>query len=255
MTRSPLLRSALALGAVVLAAGCGGSSTTGTPTPAPTSTASSTTAPVDAYTALKPPVTPGIGTVDPALAQRAYEKARGLLALSLAEPGTLTGAGTDLLLEQLRVPDATLSVAGLLTPRATTKGLGLRPLFASTVTLGAQPVEVVRSSYRGEEVAGLGGESGVRITWDGAVRYRVVLAGQHREVAYSVSLAYVFGPVPGEPNGLQLVQAVPGTFHAAPVVTSCLAAGVLLPAAGAPTATDYGRGPWPRAAAGPACPV
>lgn len=250
-------RRRLALMALVLAGtvGCSGSPTSTSPTGGvPTATASST-APLDAYTALEPPRTPGIGSVDAALAQRAYELTRGILALSLAEAGTLTGSGTGLLLEQLRVPDELLSVTHLLEPRPTRQALGLRPLFAPGVTLAEQPGEIVRSNYVGEEVRGQGGEAGVRITWDGAVRYRVLVDGQPQEVAYALTVTYVFGPIPEEPNGLRLVQAVPGTFHAAPVVSSCLAKGFFQPGAGTPSAADYGPGPWAQPAAGPACPV
>lgn len=246
MRRSLLVPGAALLGALALVVGCGAS---------PSTTAPASSSPADAFTALAPPRTPGIGSLDRAVAQRAYDKARGLLALSLAEADTLTGSGTGLLVEQLRVPDAALSVEDLLTPRPTRAALGLRPLFARTVTLAEHPVEVVRSSYRGEEVQGLGGESAVRITWDGAVRYRVLLGGKPRQVAYALSVAYVFGPVPGEPGGIQLVQVLPGAFHAAPVVTSCLAEGALLPAAGTPTDADFGHGPWSAPAGGPTCPL
>lgn len=244
----------LALGLALALAALAGCSGEGEPQASPA--AGRSAAPVDAFTALAPP-TARVGALDPIVSQRAFEKARGLLALSLAEAGTLTGttSGTAALLEQLRVPDDDLSVAGLLRPRPTAKALGVRPLFAPTVSLGRDAVEVVRSTYRGEEVRGLGGESGVRVTWDGSVRYRVVVQGRPQEVAYALSVAYVFGPVPDEAIGLQLVQVVPGAFHAAPVVTSCLAKGLLLPGTGTPTPGDYGVGPWPAAEPGPACPL
>lgn len=249
-----LLLPALVLGTALALTGCSGSDEPGTPD-AQGSPSRSAAAPVDAFTSLAPPSDTRVGSVDPLLSGRAYEKARGLLALSLAEAGSLTGSGTDALVEQLKVPNDDLSVRALLTPRPRPGALGFRPLFARTVSLADNPVEIVRSSYRGEEVRGLGGESGVRIHWNGAVRYRVTLDGQDREVAYALSVAYVFGPVPNEVGGLQLVQVVPGTYHAAPVVGSCLAKGVLLPAGGSPTSADYGTGPWAPAADGPACPV
>ena len=243
----PVLAVVLAL---ALTAGCSGSeSPDAGPRP------STSAAPVDTFTALAPPADTSIGSLDPILTRRAYEKARGLLALSLGEAGTLTGSGTDVLVEQLQVPDKDLSVTALLTPQPRAKGLGVRPLFAETVALDEQPVEVVRSTYRGEEVRGLGGESGIRISWSGSVRYRVEVDGRAQEVAYALRLAYVFGPVPEEVGGLRLVQVVPGAYHAAPVVRSCLDEGVLLPRSGTPTASDYGPGPWTTEAGGPACPV
>lgn len=250
-------RSLLVLLALALAAGCSGSSTAGPDgTSSPSAPATTSSAPqVDTFTALRPPAVQSIGTVDQALVVRAYEASRGLLALSLGEAGTLTGSDTASLVQSLQVPDEALSVKALLTPRPTRKALGLRPLFARTVTLDERPAEIVRSSYRGEEVRGLGGEVGLRVTWDGAVRYRVLVGGQPREVAYALTVAYVFGPVADEPNGLRLVQVVPGTFHAAPVLASCLAQGVLLPGTGSPTPADYGTGPWAAVPAGPACPL
>lgn len=246
------LPTALVLAATLLA-GCTGGTPDAGPgrSPAP----SGSPAAVDAFTALAPPADTRVGNADPLLSARAFEKTRGLLALSLAEPGVLTGSSTGDLVELLRGPDPALSVEDLLVPRPTQKALGLRPLFARTVTLADRPVEVVRSSYRGEQVRGLGGEEGLRISWDGAVRYRVLVGGRPHEVGYALQVSYVFLGLANEPTGLQLVQAVPGTFHAAPVVTSCLAKGVLLPAAGAPTEADLAPSPWPAPAAGPACPV
>jgi hypothetical protein len=210
--------------------------------------------PVDPYVALDPPTSPGVGSFDAVIAQRAYDAAHGLLALSLAEPATLTGTGTAALLDDLAVPNPSLNVVRFLRP-PTRRGLDLRPLFARTVTLATHPVEVVRSSYGADEVQGAAGEQGIRISWDGAVRYRVLVAGVPHQVAYALQVSYVFEPLPNEPGGLRLVQAVPGSSHAAPVVTSCLAKGVLLPAEGTPTSSDFGPGPWLPEATGPACPV
>jgi len=248
-----LLLPALGLATALALTACSGSDEPDTPEAQ--GSPSRSAAPVDAFTSLAPPADTRVGSVDPLLSSRAFEKARGLLALTLAEAGSLTGSGTDALVTQLQVPNDSLSVTELLTPRPTAEALGFRPLFARTVSLAKNPVEVVRSSYRGEEVRGQGGEAGVRITWNGAVRYRVSVGGKDREVAYALTVAYVFGPVPNEVGGLQLVQVVPGTFHAAPVVGSCLTKGVLLPAAGSPTPADYGTGPWAPADQGPACPV
>jgi hypothetical protein len=214
----------------------------------------SPSAPVDPYVALAPPTSPGVGSFDAVIAQRAYDAAHGLLALSLAEPATLTGAGTAALLDDVAVPNPVLSVVHLLRP-PTRRGLDIRPLFARTVTLAAHPVEIVRSSYSADEVQGPAGEQGIRISWDGAVRYRVLVAGAPHQVAYALQVAYVFEALSNEPGGLRLVQVVPGRSHATPVVTSCLAKGVLLPGTGTPTSSDFGPGPWLPDVAGPACPV
>jgi hypothetical protein len=204
--------------------------------------------------ALAPPKSPGVGGFDAVVAQRAYDATRGFLALTLGEPGTLTGAGDAALLEALSVPDPALSVAPALRG-ATRKGLGIRPRFPRAVVLGTPPAEVVRSSYRAEEVRGAGGEAAIRITWDGALRYRVVSAGTPHEVAYALSVAYVFGLVANEPGGIRLVQVVPGTMHAAPVVGACLAKGFLVPASGTPSAQDFGAGPWPAPDTRTPCPA
>lgn len=245
----------VALVTTAVLSGCAGSPTSG-PTPSPTASGqTSSTTHVDAFTALAPPSGLTLPGIDPVLVTRALETSRGLLASSLAEPGTLDGTGTATLLESLQVPDPDLSVAGLFRPSPTQKALAIRPLFAPTVQLGSPLVHVVRSTYRAQQVTGLGGESGIRITWDGSVRYRVAVAGAAHEVAYALTLSYVFGPIENEPNGQRLVQVVPGSFHAAPVVTACLAKGVLLPAPGAPTTADFAPGPWPTPTAGPSCPV
>jgi hypothetical protein len=231
--------------AALLLAGCSGGHSSATPTPSPTP---------DPYTALAPPTSRGVGSFDPVTSTRALDAAHGLLAQSLAEVGTLTGSGTASLLDALHVPDDALGVTPLLSP-PTRKGLGIRPLLGKGVALDRNPVQVVRSRYQADEVFGLGGEHALRVTWDGSVRYRVRLADVPHQIAYVLHVAYLFAPVPGEPGGLQLMQVLPGTFHAAPVVASCLDKGVLYPAAGAPTAADLGPGPFPAQRGGPACPV
>jgi hypothetical protein len=231
-----------------LTTACSGSSPKAAPTPTPSSTP-------DAYAQLAPPHSPGIGSFSPAVSQRAYEATRGLLALTLLDRGTLTGTGTATLLEGLAVPNPDLSVAPYLrTP--TRRGLDVRPLFARTVTLRQPLADVVRSSYTAVVVPGVAGEQGIRITWDGALRYRVSVGGAPVEVAYVLHVAYVFAPVPNEPGGLQLVQVVPGSSHVAPVVASCLDKGVILPTSAGPTSSDFGTGPWPPATGRtPVCPV
>jgi hypothetical protein len=231
-----------------LTTACSGSSPTAAPTPTPTSSP-------DAYAQLAPPHTPGVGSFAPATSQRAYEATHGLLALTLLDRGTLTGTGTAALLEGLAVPNPDLSVAPYLQP-PTRRGLDIRPLFARTVTLRQPLVEVVRSSYTADEVQGVAGEQGIRITWDGALRYRASVGGADSDVAYVLHVSYVFAPVPNEPGGLRLVQVVPGSSHVAPVVASCLEKGVILPTAAGPTSTDFGPGPWPPATGPtPVCPV
>jgi hypothetical protein len=231
-----------------LTTACTGSSPHAAPTP-------STSATPDAYTQLDPPHSPGVGSFDVATAQRADEATHGLLALTLLDPATLTGRNTATLLQELAVPNPALSVDSLLrTP--TRRGLDIRPLLARTVTLREPHVEVVRSSYSADEVQGAGGEQGIRITWDGALRYRVTVDGASAELAYALHVAYVFAPLPNEPLGLRLVQVVPGSSHAAPVVDSCLTKGVILPTGGSPTSSDFGPGPWaPATGRVAACPV
>lgn len=228
-----------------LTTACTGSSPHAAPTP---------TATPDAYAQLAPPHSPGVGSFDEATSQRAYEATHGLLALTLLDPGTITGTGTATLLQELAVPNPDLSVEAYLRP-PTARGLAIRPLFARTVKPAASPADVVRSSYSADEVQGLGGEQGIRVTWDGALRYHVTVAGLAHEIAYVLHVSYVFAPIPNEPGGLRLVQVVPGTSHAAPVVTSCLDKGLLLPGPGAPSTSDFGPGPWLPAPKGEACPV
>jgi hypothetical protein len=229
-----------------LTTACTGSSPHAAPTPSPTP---------DAYTDLAPPHSPGVGDFDQATSQRAYEAVHGLLALTLLDRDTLEGRNTATLLEELSVPNPDLSVAPYLrTP--TRRGLDIRPLLARTVTLREPHVDVVRSSYTADEVQGIAGEQGIRVTWDGALRYRVTVGGANLELAYVLHVSYVFAPVANEPGGLRLVQVLPGSSHAARVVTSCLDKGVLLPTAGGPSSSDFGPGPWPPATGRvAACPV
>lgn len=231
-----------------LTTACSGSSSHAAPTPTPSSTP-------DAYAELAPPHSPGVGDLDQATSQRAYEAVHGLLALTLLDRDTLQGRNTATLLEELSVPNPDLSVAPYLrTP--TRRGLDIRPLLARTVTLREPHVDVVRSSYSADEVQGLAGEQGIRVTWDGALRYRVTVGGADLELAYVLHVSYVFAPIPNEPGGLQLVQVVPGSSHVAPVVASCLTKGVILPTAAGPTSSDFGPGPWPPASGRtPVCPV
>ncbi len=237
----------------VLTASCTGSSPEASPSSRPTASPSSGRS-VDTFTALTPPNSPGVGSFDAATARRAHTTVQGLLTMSLAAPGTLDGTETAALVDALAVPDATLSISRHLSPPSR-RGLDIRPLFARTVTFAAEPVEVVRSSYSADEVQGTSGERGIRITWDGAVRYRVLVGTTASQVAYVLHVSYIFGPKPPEPAGLQLMQVVPGASHAAPVVVSCLDKGLILPSGGVPTSSDFGPGPWLPAKAGIRCPV
>ena len=228
---------------------------TGTPRATPPPSASPVATAGDAYGSLTPPRSPGVGSYDALVANRAYQAAQGYLALQLLEPATLHGTNKADLVQQLQGAAQDTTIARDLGAGPTRRGLDYRPLFPANVTPQTPVATVVRSSYTADEVRGLGGEQGLRISWSGAVHYHLTVAGSPRVVAYALSVGYVFSRVPTEPSGLQLQQVVHGSSHAAPVLASCLAKGLLVPVAGMPSAVDDGPGPYPRPVGGPACPA
>lgn len=230
--------TALAL-AALLTAGCSGSGSSGPP-----STASPSPTAIDAFAQLAPPVSPGVGSYSNIIANRAYAAAQGLLALQLLEHDTLTGANAKDLVEQLSGATQDVQVAKDLGGAPTARGLDYRPLFASSVTVGPAPAEVVRSSWTAAQVQALSGETALRIDWSGAVRYRVTVAGQPQELAYVMTFGYVFTPLANEPGGIRLETVIKGTTHVSQVSQGCVAKGLLLPA-GSPTEADFGAGPYP----------
>ena len=251
---SGLLLAGLLLSGL-LVSGCSSSSPRATPTPNPTPSASPVPTASDAYASLAPPTSPGVGSYDALVANRAYQAAHGFLALQLLEPATLRGSNKADLVQQLQGAVQDTTVARNLGGAPTRRGLDYRPLFAPDVRPQTPLATVVRSSYTADEVRGLGGEQGLRISWSGTVHYHLVVAGTPRVVAFALSVGYVFGRVATEPSGLQLQQVVHGSSHAAPVLASCLVKGLLVPVAGSPSATDDGPGPYPRPAGGPPCPL
>lgn len=245
---------AAALIAALLLTGCsddGSPQSVATPVPTSSSTAPAT----DPYAALTPPTSPGVGSYPALVAGRAYLQSQGLLALQLLEPATLTGKNSASLARSLRGRSEDLSVQRDLGEAPTEAGLKYRPLLASSVTVGPQLAEVVRSDWSADEVQGRGGESALRITWNGAVRYHVTVDGQPRELAYALVFSYVYALVANEPNGIVLETVIPGGSHLAPVVGACLSKGVVLPTGDAPTDADFGRGPYPAASTSGTCPV
>jgi len=173
-----------------------------------------------------------VGSYSGALATRAYQSVQGYLALQLLERPTLLGNNDRELISQLQGAVQDLTVARDLGRPPTRRGLDYRPLFARGVTLGTPVGTVTDSVYTGDEVQGLGGEQGLRISWSGTVTYPVTFRGRAYTITYGLKTAYVFAPLPQEPNGLALQQTVHGTVTIDGVVPSCLAKGVLYPGAG-----------------------
>ncbi|MCU1594831.1 MAG: hypothetical protein JWO12_2223, partial [Frankiales bacterium] len=162
--------------AVLLAAGCSGTSTKATPEPSASPT------PRTAYADLTPPTSPGIGTFDPLLANRAHVAAQGYLAAQLLEPSSLSGLGDKALATLIQGAAGDPAPARDLTG-TTPGGLRFRPLLAKGVTLPAGFATVVRSEYTGDEVSGLSGEQALRVQWSGAIHYDV----RYRDKPYAFS--------------------------------------------------------------------
>lgn len=217
------MRKALLL--LALTAACSGGSTSATPTPAPTSSASQ----IDPFDAIAPPTSPGVGSFDAIVANRAYAATQGFLALELLEQSTVTGANNAGLVEQLQGAVQDAGVKADLGGAPTRRGLDYRPLFPKGATI-PKPVGTVSSStYTADEVKGLGGENGIRVSWTGTVIYPVTIAGKTSSVPYTLTMAYVFSRVANDPSGLVMQQVVKGTASFAGVIDACAVKGVLYP--------------------------
>jgi hypothetical protein len=129
---------------------------------------------------------------------------------------------------------------------ATEAGLSYRPLFDKGVDLAPSGfVQVVRSQWSGAQVAGLSGETALKISWSGAVRYTVSYRGTERQVAYALETSWVFAPDTRVPGGLDLVSVLKGTSHIVPQLAQCTRKGVIVPEGPAPTDVDFTAGPYP----------
>jgi hypothetical protein len=247
------------IAAAALAAACSGTSTKAEPTPTTTAPApsatTSTAAGGDPYTALAPPQSPGIGDFAPGVVNHAYVVAQGLLAEAVLEEQTLLGTNSTQLGIDLSGAAKSASIVSALSDPAKPEGLRLRPRFGKGVTLAKPAADVVRSSWGGAPVGTPDGGAAMRITWDGSLRYHVVYGGKPVDVAFALKASWVFLPKDNEVNGVELVTAVPGEFHAAPQLASCTAKGLLVPVGAAATDDDFGSGPYPTPAAGQPCPA
>lgn len=217
---------------LLLTAACSGGSTppAAQPTTAPAPTAS---AAVDPFDAIEPPTSPGVGSFDAVLANHAYAATRGYLALELLEPSSITGTNNAALVEQLQGATGDLTVKADLGGAPTRRGLDYRPLFPRTATVPT-PVGTISSSiYTADEVRGLAGEQGLRVSWTGTITYPVTFGGRTTPVAYTTTMGYVFSTVPNDPAGMVLQQVVKGTASFTGVINACAAKGVLYPGAAA----------------------
>jgi hypothetical protein len=216
---------------LVLTTACSGGSTppaADSTTPTPSATATTATA-VDPFDAIEPPTSPGVGSFDAVLANHAYAATRGYLALELLEASSITGANNAALVEQLQGATGDLTVKADLGGAPTRRGLDYRPLFPRTATV-PKPVGTVGSSiYTADEVRGLGGEQGLRVSWTGTITYPVTLGGKTSPVGYTTTMGYVFSTVPNDPAGMVLQQVVKGTASFTGVIAACAAKGVLYP--------------------------
>lgn len=218
---------------VLLTAACSGSSTP--PTAVPSPPPETTTGSPDPFEALAPPTSPGVGSFGAVLANRAYAATRGYLALELLETSSITGANNAALVEQLQGATGDLTVKADLGGAPTRRGLDYRPLFPRTASL-PQPVGTVSAStYTADEVRGLAGEQGLRVTWTGTVTYPVTVAGATSPVAYTTTMSYIYSTVPQDPAGLVLQQVVKGTASFTGVIDACTGKGLLYPGASGAT--------------------
>jgi hypothetical protein len=219
------MRKALLL--LALATACSGGSTIAARTPPPSAS------PIDPFDAIAPPTSPGVGSFDAILANHAYAATQGFLALELLEQSSVTGSNSDALVEQLQGAVQDSTVKADLGGSPTRRGLDYRPLFPKGATV-PKPVGTVSSStYTADEVKGLGGENGIRVTWTGTVIYPVTVAGKTSSVPYTLTMSYVFSRVANDPSGLVMQQVVKGTSSFTGVIDACAAKGVLYPGSAA----------------------
>jgi hypothetical protein len=235
-TPSPFRRRAALLSLLVLPllAACGEDGPTATTDPSASATAptpSASPGPVDPFTALAPPSSPGVGTFSALVANRAYAATQGFLALQLLERSTVTGGNDAALVDRLQGALQDPQVAEDLGDGPTRRGLDYRPLFGAGVELGTPLATVQDSQYVAEPVTGLGGEQGMRITWTGRLSYPVTVGSTASEVTYATSVSYIFGPVENDPNGIELQAALKGEATFTGVVEACTRQGVLYPGA------------------------
>lgn len=216
---------------LLLTAACSSGSSTHTadPQPTPTPTPTVSAGAVDPFDAIEPPTSPGVGSFDAGLANRAYAATRGYLALELLEPTSITGADNATLVEQLRGASGDLTVKADLGGAPTRRGLDYRPLFPKGASVPKPVGTVSASSYAAEEVKGLAGEQGLRVTWTGTVTYPVTLAGTTSPVTYTTTMAYIFSSVANEPGGLVMQQVAKGTATFTGVIDACTKKGLLYP--------------------------
>lgn len=248
MTRPLVTRLLPGCVAALLLASC--STAGGSPSAAPSPS------PADPFTAIAPPNVRAVGSYPEIVVNRALQKAQGLLAHQLFEGSSLTGTDKAGLVAALTGTAEDLNIAKDLGATPTARGLTYRPLFAPGVAVTASAATVERSTWTADAVQGRGGEQGLRVTWAGSVRYAATVGGKAHDVAYALTVGYIFAALPTEPNGISFVAVVRGTSHAAPVLASCLEKGLLLPVAGTPTAADFGAGPWSTpSGSSAACPV
>ncbi len=215
---------------VLLTAACSGGSTAPTATdPTPTTTA--TTASIDPFEAIEPPTSPGVGRYDSILANRAYAATRGYVALELLEASSITGANNGALVEELQGAVADPMVKADLGGAPTRRGLDYRPLFPRGATVPKPVGTVSASTYTADEVKGLGGEQGLRVTWTGTVTYPVTLGGKTSPVGYTTTMSYIFSTLPNDPTGLVMQQVAKGTASFTGVIDACATKGLLYPGA------------------------
>lgn len=212
---------------LALTAGCSHDKTA-TPTPAPSAS-------VDPFDAIAPPTSPGVGSFGPVLANHAYAATQGFIALELLEQSSVLGTNNAALVEQLQGGVQDLTVKTDLGGAPTRRGLDYRPLFPKGASIPKPVGAVSASSYTADEVQGLGGETGIRVTWTGTVVYPVTLHGATTQVTYTTTMGYVFSRVAQDPAGLTMQQVIKGTASFAGVIDACAAKGLLYPgSAGVP---------------------
>ena len=211
---------------LVLTAACSsGSSAPKAADPTPT------TVTTDPFDAIEPPSSPGVGAFSGILANRAYAATRGYLALELLEAASITGANNAALVEQLQGATGDLTIKADLGGAPTRRGLDYRPLFPRGASVPKPVGTVSASTYTADEVRGLAGEQGLRVTWTGTVTYPVTLGGKTSPVAYTTTMSYIFSTIPNDPGGLVMQQVVKGKASFTGVIDSCVTKGLLYPGA------------------------